>query len=85
MSIKRLVTKKYFFEFCYYLRQIAPAILVIIFFELYNVLVQIRLTTSKTKRDIYYSKLVYELPHELPTDLRLRNLGNKQILGKSQI
>ena len=25
--------------------------------ELYNVLVQIRLTTSKTKRDIEYSKL----------------------------
>ena len=25
--------------------------------ELYNVLVQIQLTTSKTKRDIYYSKL----------------------------
>ena len=25
--------------------------------ELYNVLVQIRLTTSKTKRDIYYVKL----------------------------
>ena len=26
-------------------------------FELYNVLVQIQLTTSKTKRDTYYSKL----------------------------
>ena len=25
--------------------------------ELYNVLVQTQLTTSKTKRDIYYSKL----------------------------
>ena len=25
--------------------------------ELYNVLVQIQLTTSKTKRDIYYTKL----------------------------
>ena len=25
--------------------------------ELYNVLIQTQLTTSKTKRDIYYSKL----------------------------
>ena len=31
------------------------------------------------------SNLVYELPHELPNDLRLRILGNKEILGKSQI
>ena len=49
--------------------------------ELYNVLIQARLTTSKTKRDIKYSKL--ELPHELPNNLRLRILGNKEILGKS--
>ena len=28
--------------------------------------------------------MVYELPHELPNDLRLRILGNKVILGKSQ-
>ena len=28
---------------------------------------------------------IYELPHELPNDLRLRILGNKEILGKSQI
>ena len=28
-----------------------------IILELYNVLIQIRLTTSKTKRDIWYSKL----------------------------
>ena len=27
---------------------------------------------------------VYELPHELPNDLRLRILGNKEKLGKSQ-
>ena len=51
--------------------------------ELYNVLVQIRLT-SKTKRVSSISNLVYELPHELPNDLRLRILGNKEILGKSQ-
>ena len=30
------------------------------------------------------ANLVYELPHELPNDLRLRILGNKEILGKSQ-
>ena len=28
---------------------------------------------------------VYELPQELPNDLSLRILGNKKILGKSQI
>ena len=27
---------------------------------------------------------VYELPHELPNNLRLRILGNKEKLGKSQ-
>ena len=31
------------------------------------------------------ANLVYELPHELPNDLRLRILGNKGILGKPQI
>ena len=25
------------------------------------------------------------MPHELPNDLRLRIIGNKEILGKSQI
>ena len=49
--------------------------------ELYNVFIQIRLTTSKTKRD---AKLVYELPHELPNDIGLRILGNKETLGQSQ-
>ena len=29
--------------------------------------------------------MVYEFPHKLPNDLRLRILGNKEILGKSQI
>ena len=52
--------------------------------ELCNVLVKIRLTTSKTKRGIQCN-LVYELPHDLPHDLRLRILGNKEMLGKSQI
>ena len=49
--------------------------------ELYNVFIQIRLTTSKTKRD---AKLVYELLHELPNDIGLRILGNKETLGQSQ-
>ena len=31
------------------------------------------------------AKLVYELPHELPNDLRLGILGKKEILEKSQI
>ena len=30
------------------------------------------------------ANLFYELPHELPNDIRLRILGNKKILGKSQ-
>ena len=29
--------------------------------------------------------MVYELPHKFPNNLRLRILGNKEILGKSQI
>ena len=31
------------------------------------------------------ANLVNKLPHELPNDLRLRILGNKEMLGKSQI
>ena len=31
------------------------------------------------------ANLPYELPNELPNDLRLKILGNKEILGKSQI
>ena len=27
---------------------------------------------------------IYELPHELPNELRLRILGNEEISGKSQ-
>ena len=32
-----------------------------------------------------FTNLVYELPHELPNEVRLRILGNKEILGISQI
>ena len=31
------------------------------------------------------ANLVYDLPHELPNDLRLRIFGNKDIIGKSKI
>ena len=31
------------------------------------------------------ANLVHKLPHELPNDLRRRILGNKEILGISQI
>ena len=31
------------------------------------------------------ANLVYELPHELPNDLRLRILGNKEISKNYQI
>ena len=31
---------------------------------------------------ITYKHGIYELPHELPKDLRLRKLGKKETLGK---
>ena len=31
------------------------------------------------------ANVVHKLPHELPNNLRLRILGNKETLGKSQI
>ena len=46
---------------------------------------------TKVKRNMISSipNLVYELlqglPHDLPSNLRVRILGNKEILGKSQI
>ena len=41
--------------------------------ELFNVLTQVPLATSKTKLDInLIANLVYELPHELPNGFRLR-------------
>ena len=46
--------------------------------EPYNALVQIRLTTSKTKRDTL-------LPYESPNELRLKILGNQEISEKSQL
>ena len=49
--------------------------------ELYNVLVQIRISISKIKRDISVTNLLYELPN----DLRLRILGKRETVGNSQI
>ena len=34
---------------------------------------------------ITYKRGIYELPHELTNDLRLRILGYKKVLGKPQI
>ena len=44
-----------------------------------------RLDQPQVKRNVISSiaNMVYELPHELPNNLRLRILGNKEILGKS--
>ena len=39
-------------------------------FELYNVLVQIQLTTSKTKRDTYYSKLSIRVASRVAKQLK---------------
>ena len=49
---------------------------------LYNVLMHTRLTTSKTKRDIWYRKLGIRVASPAAEDLRLRILGNEEILGK---
>ena len=51
--------------------------------ELYNILIQTQLTTSKIERALQYSKPGIRVPHELPNDLRLRILGNKEIVEKS--
>ena len=55
--------------------------------ELYNVLIQTRLTASKTKHDIQYSKLGIQVASRVAKRLKNwdRILGNKEILGKSQI
>ena len=45
---------------------------------LVDVLPNFSFTTSETRRDFWKKQDVYELPHELPNDLRLRILGNKE-------
>ena len=60
--------------------QYAPTILVITFWNL-----QCFSTDRKQNVISSISNLVYELPHELWIDVRLRILGNQEIFGKSQI
>ena len=44
--------------------------------RLFDTLPNFLFTTSETKRVISNKHGIYELPHELPNDLRLRILGN---------
>ena len=77
--------------FCYFLAMILWAvkylrkILPIIFWNF--TMFQYKLEQPQVKRNVITSKgnLVYELPHELPNGLRLRILGNVELLGRSQI
>ena len=43
---------------------------------LFDVLPNFPFTTSETMRVITYKHGIYELPHELPNDVKLRTLGN---------
>ena len=45
-------------------------------FKLCNILVQARFPASKTKLDVSITNLVCEFPHEMPNDLKFRNLGD---------
>ena len=62
---------------------LVPTIMVIIFWNF--TMFYYRPDEPQVKRNVISSKvnLVYALPHELPNDLRLKILGNKEILGKS--
>ena len=56
--------------------------------ELYNILLQIRFTTSKTKSDIQYSKLCIRVASRVAERFKTQNiriLGNQEILKKCQI
>ena len=46
--------------------------------EFYSPLVQVWFATSKTRPDIHLTNLVYDWPHKLPNDFRLRILGNSR-------
>ena len=56
-----------------------------IMFEDFLILYQI-FFWSQVKRSVFISNKhdIYELPHELSNDLRLKILGNKERFGKSQ-
>ena len=47
---------------------------------------QYRFNSLQVKRELISTmkKFVYELPQELPSDVKLRILGDQEILGKSQ-
>ena len=51
--------------------------------RLFHVLVLFLFTTGETEVNYYNRKWMYELPHELPNDLRYGNLRNSEISGKS--
>ena len=61
------------------------AIVVIIFWH--PLIIQLTSESPKVKRCLLSSitNLVHELPHDLPNDLRLRILGNQEILEKCQM
>ena len=63
----------------------ASKILVIIFWNFTIFQYSSHSPQSKPNSISSIAKLVYELPPELPNDLRLRILGNQEILEKSQI
>ena len=44
--------------------------------RVFDVLSNFLFTTSETMDDYYFKHGMYELPHALPNDLRLRTLGN---------
>ena len=50
--------------------------------ELDNVLIQTRLTTSKTKRDIQHSRLGIRVASQITQRLKTQDLGNKEMLVK---
>ena len=53
--------------------------------EFYNILGQIRWPQIKENLISSIANFVYKLSHKLPSNLRLRILGNKEILEKPQI
>ena len=59
-------------------------ILVVIFLD--NLMFDKIFVSPQVKRIVVISNKhgIYELPHELPNDLRLRNLGNSEISRRSQ-
>ena len=48
----------------------------------FDVLPNFPFIASETMHDYYYKHGIYKLPHELPSNLRLTIVGNKEISGK---